>query len=64
MLFKVFGNWGSFLKTVHLQEKSKKQDSNDRRVSLNSVPVTIMGTVFMEAISKQKTKKLFRKQLT
>lgn len=64
MFFKVFGNQGGFLKSVHLQEKSKKQDSNDRRVSLNSVTVTIMGTVFMEAISMQKNKKLFRKQST
>lgn len=53
MFFKRFGNQGNFLKTVYLQEDNKKEDlGNYRRVSLTSVPVTAMGTVFMEAISQ------------
>lgn len=60
MFFKGSGNQGNFLKAVHLHEENKKEDSaNYRRVSLTSVSVTVMGTVFMEAISKQmKNKKV------
>lgn len=60
MFFKGSGNQGNFLKAVRLHEENKKEDSaNYRRVSLTSVSVTVTGTVFMEAISKQmKNKKV------
>jgi len=60
MFFKQFVNPGNFLKTVHLQEENKKEHPGSCwRVSITSVPVTVMRTVFMEAILKQmKNKKV------